>query len=773
MANSILRQTVHSSLARTLLNEILTRSVKYYFSYGKTDSWETESVPDALDTLEYELVARKNTVFLKEVAPNDACLVATRYNWAFGTVYDHYDEYSKDRIAFSGVSSLEEAIYYVLTDEFNVYKCLYNGENSVSTVKPTGTSSSPFQTEDNYIWKFMYTVPTYLRNKFLSSTQMPVTVAIQSPYYSDGKIEKFTIASKGAGYKSNITLQGSVVSTGLDYHKIYGIDTEFLTSSTPIGTAWSDGFIVYTGQKIYYTNKSYTVTVGGKLGSTPPTHTSGTDTNGTASLEYAGSTQYDTSGRLSAGDYIVINNEVRIIQSVESDTELTLRRNEPQLYVGSTSSITKLNTYIKITSGDGYKESNPYVITSVTITDGGVGYGDGENDVEVVFSEPTLANGRIARGSAVVNSSGKIIGVTVDDAGYGYALPPKVSFISTTGAGSGATAVVNTIRSSAYIEPVINDSTGEIINVKIGDPGIGYTYCNVVVESVPTKGVNTVDASINIDTNLGQINTQQATVEASAINGAIHVIKVTNPGSGYTNATITVSGDGTGCTAIPVIEDGSIKRIVVTNPGKEYTYANVSISTIDTPTVIANARAIIPPPGGHGKNAIDELNARTILFYNRLEMAPIKGVSVASDYRQVCLYKQPKVFGSQLLYNGIIGSTCYKMTLETSGKPSLSTLQLNGELLVVPDDTTSTFVKFKLIAVSSSAVLMQAIDNNDEQVKTGYRVRHSNGVDYYTISVVETPDIEKLQGEIIYIDNRQAFKALADQPVSISSRFKL
>lgn len=231
MGNSVLRKTTHTSLARTFLNEILTRSVKYYFSYGKTAPWNTDVIPDALDTLDYELAARKDTVFLKEITPNDVCLVVPRYNWVYGTVYDDYDQYSQNRVAFSGAKTLEDSIYYVLTDEYNIYKCLYNAEAAPSVVKPTGTAVAAFQTEDRYVWKFMYTVPTYLRNKFLSTMQMPVVVAAQNAYYSDGKIDKFTILVKGSGYKANRTLVGTVSSGGTDYRKLFGFGTKFLTAS--------------------------------------------------------------------------------------------------------------------------------------------------------------------------------------------------------------------------------------------------------------------------------------------------------------------------------------------------------------------------------------------------------------------------------------------------------------------------------------------------------------------------------------------------------------
>jgi hypothetical protein len=51
-------------------------------------------------------------------------------------------------------------------------------------------------------------------------------------------------------------------------------------------------------------------------------------------------------------------------------------------------------------------------------------------------------------------------------------------------------------------------------------------------------------------------------------------------------------------------------------------------------------------------------------------------------------------------------------------------------------------------------------------------VIHPNGVDSYTIIGIQKPDVEKLSGDVIYIDNRQEFKPLQDQTVSISTRFR-
>lgn len=47
----------------------------------------------------------------------------------------------QDNIAYSGATSIYASNFYVLTDDFNVYKCLYNNK-SPSIIKPSGTSNN-------------------------------------------------------------------------------------------------------------------------------------------------------------------------------------------------------------------------------------------------------------------------------------------------------------------------------------------------------------------------------------------------------------------------------------------------------------------------------------------------------------------------------------------------------------------------------------------------------------------------------------------------------
>ena len=118
----------------------------------------------------------------KKIATSDVTFAIPRRNWTTGTTYDiyrhDYGEYATGTTtaitANSGVSSLHDASFYVLTADRNVYKCLDNNGNSASTVEPTGTSTTVLTTADGYKWKYMYTLSASQQANFLSTDFMAV-----------------------------------------------------------------------------------------------------------------------------------------------------------------------------------------------------------------------------------------------------------------------------------------------------------------------------------------------------------------------------------------------------------------------------------------------------------------------------------------------------------------------------------------------------------------------------------------------------------------------
>lgn len=149
-----------------------------YAVLGKNTEWADEPNPDVISQSvsdkHYGLWA--NAFGAKKINANDVSHVITRYDWTPGTVYSMY----RDNDA-----TLYSKAFYVVTDEFNVYKCLYNNNSSASTIKPTGFSITPFTSSDGYTWKYMYTINLTEQEKFSTASYIPVKT-IQT---SDGSAE--------------------------------------------------------------------------------------------------------------------------------------------------------------------------------------------------------------------------------------------------------------------------------------------------------------------------------------------------------------------------------------------------------------------------------------------------------------------------------------------------------------------------------------------------------------------------------------------------------
>jgi len=144
----------------------------------------------------------------KRITSSDVTFAVPRRNWATGTTYDIYRHDYGERItgtttaqtSNSGVSTLHDASFFVLTTARNVYKVLDNNGNSASTVEPTGTATTVLTTGDGYKWKYMYTLSASQQANFLSTDFMAVeTDSTVSSAAVDGAIDVVKIKSAGTG----------------------------------------------------------------------------------------------------------------------------------------------------------------------------------------------------------------------------------------------------------------------------------------------------------------------------------------------------------------------------------------------------------------------------------------------------------------------------------------------------------------------------------------------------------------------------------------------
>jgi hypothetical protein len=142
----------------------------YYMGLGRPNAWALDSTSTELPHLPGENDSTNNQVWqelfaMKKVAATDIIFASPRNNWANGTTYTGYDDKHVN---------IEGTRFMVVTNNFNVFLCLK--ADGASTIDPDTIgvqTSGVSETSDGYIWKYMYTVPTDIANKFLTIEFVP------------------------------------------------------------------------------------------------------------------------------------------------------------------------------------------------------------------------------------------------------------------------------------------------------------------------------------------------------------------------------------------------------------------------------------------------------------------------------------------------------------------------------------------------------------------------------------------------------------------------
>lgn len=259
---------------------------KIYLFTGRSQNWETERYSDAstlADKLNpgnpvsdvtdfdppevYDSFNDLNEIYddmisLKRVTRSDVSKVIRKITWQKDVKYDMYkNDYTPDNLSINGQSKLYDSQFYVMNSNYQVYKCIYNGESPsypngrASTVEPTGNSTSIIESSaDGYRWKYMYTITIADYIKFVSSDFIPIKTdsAVVSAAI-DGSIEQLIIDSRGSGndagtYYCPIIGDGTasaiarivVPSTGTNSGKIDSVALE------TVGAGYTRGTVLLT-----------------------------------------------------------------------------------------------------------------------------------------------------------------------------------------------------------------------------------------------------------------------------------------------------------------------------------------------------------------------------------------------------------------------------------------------------------------------------------------------------------------------------------------------
>jgi hypothetical protein len=760
-----LKFSLKTNIVKSMFFDMFSNVSRYYYTFGKALPWETvttidpdtnlpivvssEDIPPTIsDTYAYELDVRRDILYTKAINSSDSAIVIRRINWTPGFIYDMYDDYSINRMSYSGASSIDQANFYVLTSDFNVYKCLFNANNSTSIYQPIGTSPEPVLLADGYIWKFMYSVPLYLRNKFLTTSWMPVTTALTNQFYSNGSITSYSIADKGLKYPKNT----------------WGVKRVVVVSG---GSGYDIGDIVLTFQPVDggtgVTATCEVVEVG--------------DTGNIVKVEVTESgSGYSTQPILTASS------------TQGSGFQWTVE------YSYANDAFTTLNV-----TGDGYNSQNPYTLKQITVTNRGVFSSIPSGDLFTWPAPGTQYGYRPTVSVTFRERSGfpdtfEVDAITVLDEGYGYIRP--LVFGSNVFAGpltaedSGFDCDLNidTQKNEVELIPLIN-SLGEIEAIQISSSGEGYTYANIDIVAKKTilmvpgdpLSLNLVDVSadpndlgytqgfteaqISLNFGIGDIETKQSNVELLAVDGAIPIIMIDNGGTGYSvDTTITIEGDGTGCTATATVANGSIRNVTVTNPGSGYTFANIIVNGTGAN---AELRAILSPKGGHGKDAVSELYASTLMMTTRISAESAHNIALTNDYRQISILKNVKTYDADTFYKKANGTSAVLLECDINTANTLAYNTFNQyDTLYLQGYQSSEFTLIEKYADAYKYYLIVQLNDNVLLTSGQSLVK---GVYPISITTVTSPDFNKYSGEMLYIDNRIKFASTADQTIIVST----
>ena len=211
--------------AESFRDTLLTQN-KVYMFVGRAKSWGSTDVPPAgepIDSFSYQSGVYADSVGFKRVDISDTALVIPRVDWidpaqttgGVGRTYSMYKpDYAPSKTTANGSSRLYDSNFYVMNSDFNVYKCLYNGQTPQfprgrpSLVEPTGTSTTIIETGDvagsySYRWKYMYTIDADNILKFVTSEFIPVlSNSLVLAAAGDGAVDTVVIENAGTGYNN-------------------------------------------------------------------------------------------------------------------------------------------------------------------------------------------------------------------------------------------------------------------------------------------------------------------------------------------------------------------------------------------------------------------------------------------------------------------------------------------------------------------------------------------------------------------------------------------
>ena len=231
-----------------------TANTIYYAFAAKSSPFDDDLNPpvNGNSTQEYFYDIYDELIFGKRITPQDVRFMIRKIMWESGKVFTP---------ANMNLVDLQDYDFYTITEEndnqseaieYSVFKCLNNNGGQPSTVKPRASEVTPeddyYRTSDGYEWKYMFTIPANVWNKFNTNKYAPIVenanVAANAVF---GTVETYIVEDAGRDYNSyakGFVRRGSVAGNNqiislaggknvtLTVDDVSGFDIETITSDS-------------------------------------------------------------------------------------------------------------------------------------------------------------------------------------------------------------------------------------------------------------------------------------------------------------------------------------------------------------------------------------------------------------------------------------------------------------------------------------------------------------------------------------------------------------
>ena len=264
---------------------------------------------------------------------------------------------------------------------------------------------------------------------------------------------------------------------------------------------------------------------------------------------------------------------------------------------------------------------------------------------------------------------------------------------------------------------------------------------------------------------------KQLAIQTAAVAGQIVGYEVLDGGSGYTSApTITIIGDGTNASAVASISGGEVSKVEINFSGSPTPvaqlgsgYKNASITVTGGGGSGAIVRPIFGTKSGLGSNPIIDLRSTAVMFTVKPTGAQGTDFIIGNKFRQVGLLRNPLVSEGGAAFSDPTGSALRKLTLATKTVDFTIGETITGvnEAKAIIDAIDSATGKILSYHQNEDTGYKDFIVSNNINGASGGR-----GVSAGT-GPITAAEFGTTTGEVLYIDNRAAVTRASDQTEDI------